>query len=192
MTWTWDADRNGTRQYLADEVRSPARREYVGGVPYAMAGATNRHNLIATNTLVALASQLRGKPCRPYNSDTKVRIQLPFQTRFYYPDASVVCRSNPPGDTYQDEPVVVVEVLPPPTRRIDEGEKALAYMTIPSLAVYVMVEQEAARVVILRRTAAGFVREQYEGDAVVPLPEIASELPLAEVYEGVDLPAAGG
>ena len=81
---------------------------------------------------------------------------------------------------------------PPPTRRIDEGEKALAYTTIPSLAVYVMVEPEAARVVILRRTAAGFVREQHEGDAVVPLPEIASELPLAEVYEGVDLPAAGG
>ena len=53
---------------------------------------------LATNTLVALASQLRGKPCRPYTSDTKVRIQLPFQTRFYYPDASVVCRSHPPGD----------------------------------------------------------------------------------------------
>ncbi len=184
----WGSDRVLPEHYLAEEARSPARSEYVGGVPYAMAGATNRHNLIATNVLVALAGRLRGKSCRPFNSDTKVRIRLTFQVRFYYPDVSVVCRPNAQDDTFQDEPVLIVEVLSPETRRIDESEKCLAYTQVPSLAVYAMVEQETARVAILRRTANGFVREVFGGEAVVPLPEIGCELPLAEVYEGVQFP----
>ena len=68
--------------YLAEEVRSPARREYVGGTAYAMAGASNAHNQVATNILVALGGRLRGSPCRAFNSDTKVRILLPSQLRF--------------------------------------------------------------------------------------------------------------
>ena len=79
-----------------------------------------------------------------------------------------------------------VEVLSPDTRRIDEGEKCLAYTTIASLFAFVMVEQESKRVVVLRRAANGFVREQFAGGDVVPLPELGIELPLAEMYEGVD------
>ncbi len=156
-----------------------------------MAGASNSHNQIATNVLVALGSRLRGSSCRPFNSDTKVRIQLPFQTRFYYPDALVTCQPNPPDDAFQDQPKVVVEVVSAATRRVDEGEKLLAYTAIASLGVYLMVEQDAAVVVAVRRIEQGFVREQYLGlGQCVPLPEIGCELPLAEVYEAVALSAA--
>jgi Uma2 family endonuclease len=177
--------------YLAEEVRSPARREYVGGFAYAMAGATNAHNQIATNLLVALGGRLRGSSCRPFNSETKVRIRLPFEVRFYYPDAMVTCRPNPPGDTFQDEPKLLVEVVSPESRRVDEGEKLLAYLAIPGLAVYLLVEQEAAEVVVMRRTEQGFVREAVRGrDAAVDLPELGTALPLAEVYEGVAFPGS--
>jgi Uma2 family endonuclease len=136
---------------------------------------------------VALGSRLRGTHCRPFNSDTKIRIRLTTQVRFYYPDASVICRPNPQADSFQDEPAVLVEVLSRRTRRIDEGEKKDAYLTIPSLTVYLLVEQESPAVVLLRRTDQGFVREVYEGlDAVVPLTEIAAELPLSEIYEAVE------
>src|SRR5713226_8672303 len=113
--------------YLAGELVSPIKHEYLGGVVYAMAGARNVHNLIASNTLVALGSRLRGRPCRPFNSDTKTRIRLPAQVRFYYPDVSVICRPNPQTESFQDEPVVLFEVLSRRTRRIDEGEKRDAY-----------------------------------------------------------------
>jgi Uma2 family endonuclease len=173
--------------YLAGELTSPIKHEYLAGAVYAMAGARNAHNLIATNILGALHGRLRGKPCRPFNSDTKIRIHLPTEVRFYYPDASVVCRPNPQTDSFQDNPAVLVEVLSRRTRRIDEGEKRDAYLTIPSLSVYVLVEQETAAVVAFRRTEGGFVREVFEGlDAVLSLGEIGIDLPLAEIYETVE------
>jgi len=55
------------------------------------------------------------------------------------------------------------------------------------LGAYLLIDQETPAVVVFRRAAHGFVREVYEGlDAVVPLPEIQTELPLAEVYGTVE------
>lgn len=176
--------------YLDGELCSPIKREYLGGVVYAMAGARLAHNTIATNALGTLHGRLRGLKCRPFNSDTKIRIRLPTQIRFYYPDASVSCRPNPPSDSFLDEPAVLIEVLSRRTRRIDEFEKKDAYLNIPSLGVYLLVEQETPLVVAWRRTTEGFVREVYQGlEAVVPLPEIGIDLPLAEIYEGVEFTA---
>jgi Uma2 family endonuclease len=173
--------------YLAAELRSPIKHEYLGGVVYAMAGARNAHNIIEINTTTSLHNRLRGQQCRPFSSNTKIRVQLPTHVRFYYPDASVICRQNPQMDSYQDEPVAVFEILSQSTRRIDEGEKKDAYLTIPSLRVYVLIEQDAPAIVVFRRGKEGFNREVYQGmDAVLPLAEIGIELPLAEIYETVE------
>ena len=52
--------------------------------------------------------------------------------------------------------------------------------------MYLLVEQNEALVVALRRTDQGFVREKYAGmQAVIPLSEIEAELPLVELYERV-------
>ena len=175
-------------EYLASELTSPQKHEYLGGVVYAMSGARNAHNQIATNAVIALGSQLRGQRCRVFNSDTKIRIRLPHHLRFYYPDLSVVCRPNPPDDSFQDEPVVLVEVLSRSTRRLDEGEKKEAYLAIPSLCVLLLVEQERSTVQAFRRTDQGFVREVFQGmQGVIPLPEVGAELALTELYEGLEL-----
>jgi Uma2 family endonuclease len=188
MTAARKLDLVSVEDYLAGELESPVKHEYLGGFVYAMSGARNAHNIIAGNILIAVGSRLHGRPCRPFNSDTKIRIRFPAQTRFYYPDASVSCRPNPQSDSFQDDPSLVVEVLSRSTRRIDEGEKKDAYLTIPSLSVYLLVEQEFPGATALRRTEQGFVPEVYKGlDAVIPLPEIGVELPLLEVYESVNL-----
>ncbi len=58
---------------------------------------------------------------------------------------------------------------------------------IPPLRVYALVEQETAAVIVLRRTETGFGREVFEGmNAVLPLSEIETELPLAEIDDGVE------
>lgn len=174
--------------YLREELLSEEKREFVGGNVFAIGGHSNRHNQIATNLLGALGSRLRGKPCRPFNSDTKVRIELANHTRFYYPDAMVVCDRNRDEEQWQDRPVVIVEVLSESTRRTDLGEKREAYLAIPTLKVLLIVEPgEAAATLYRRGQSGGFTREDYLGrDACLPLPEIGIDLPLPEFYEGLE------
>lgn len=172
--------------YLEWEASQETRNEYVGGMVYAMAGSTLAHTAISTNVAVCLGAQLRGKACRPFGPDLKVRIQYPTHTRFYYPDCSVVCDVRFDQNHFADNPVVIIEVLSPSTRRTDESEKRDAYLQVPSLRVYVLLEQERAGAVVWRRGDQGFGREVYDGlDAVLALPEIAARLPLSEAYEAV-------
>jgi hypothetical protein len=120
----------------------------------------------------------------------KVRIQLRNQVRFYYPDAMVVCQPNPDRDAFQDQPKVIVEVLSRSTRRLDMGEKRDGYLSIASLAVYLLIEQDEPTVIAYRRSDQGFEREVYQGlEAVIGLPEIDCQLPLAEIYDRVEFGA---
>jgi Uma2 family endonuclease len=178
--------------YLQHELASEVKHEYAGGYIYAMAGARTVHNRVAMSLVGALHAQLQGHPCEPFNSDMKVRIQTTRYPRFYYPDAMVVCQPNAPDDLYQDQPVVIAEVLSESTRRIDLGEKLDAYLTIPSLQVYLVIETDLPRVVAYRRTPDGaFESEMYDGlEAVVPLAEIAAELPLGGLFERVEFPGS--
>lgn len=189
MSTAKQRDLVSVEEYLDGEQDSKTRHEYVGGFVYAMSGGRNQHNLIAGNAFAFLHSRLRGGACRPYNSDTKIRIRSQPQVRFYYPDTSVTCQPNSPDDTFQDQPVVIIEVLSSSTRRIDEGEKKDAYLTIPSLLVYLLVEPDCPSVTIYRRTEQGFTRETVtDCAAVVPLPEINTDLPLSELYDGAEFP----
>jgi Uma2 family endonuclease len=58
--------------YLEGEKISLVKHEYIQGQVYAMAGASDAHNLITTNLLVLLKTHLRGKGC------------LPLALHFYY------------------------------------------------------------------------------------------------------------
>ena len=176
--------------YLASELKSPTKHEYVGGAVYAMAGTRNIHNVIAGNIFGSLGTRLRGKKCRPFNSDPKVRVRFPNHVRFYYPDVQVVCQPNSMEESFQDQPNVIVEVLSESTRRTDEGEKLDAYLTIPSLETYLLVDSSNKEVVVEQRGSNGFQRSILIGDdGVVPLPCLGFDLPLAEIYDGVQLPA---
>ncbi len=174
-------------EYLARELDSPIKHEYVGGVVYAMSGARTRHNRIATSVLGAFHQQLKGRECEPFNSDMKVRIPLPTHVRFYYPDVMVVCQANPDDDVFQEQPKVIVEVLSRRTRRADMGEKREGYLRLASLGVYLMFEQEEPTVIAYRRSDQGFERQVYQGlETVIPLPEIGCQLALADAYERVE------
>ena len=182
----WDSI--GVQEYLEGELVSEIKHEYVAGVVYAMAGTRNQHNLIAGNAFAFLHGQLRGHRCNVFNSDTKIRLRTQIGTRFYYPDAMVVCDPNPRDDSFQDAPVTIIEVLSDSTRRTDEGEKKDAYLTIASLHSYLILDSdEPAAQVWQRDEDGGWVKSLHSGLEVrIPLPEIDGELVFAEVYEDVD------
>ncbi len=177
-------------EYLASEIDSPVKREYWAGYIYAMSGATNAHNRIAGKIYSMLDRSLSSSPCQPTNSDTKIRIRNGRDVRFYYPDVAVVCEENPAQDHFEDQPTVIIEVLSPSTRRADEGEKRVAYQTIPSLQSYLLVEQDQPAVVHYRRTKTGFRRYVISGlDAEVAIPCLSLSLPLSEVYRRISFAA---
>lgn len=179
-------------EYQELELASDVRHEYLGGYLYAMAVAKTVHNRLAGAFYGMLYNQLRGQPCEPFNSDMKVRIKRPNHTRFYYSDGMIVCTPNGPDDSFQDNPVVIAEVISESTRRIDEGEKRDFYLSLPSLSVYLLIETDKPCVFAYRRTGDGadvgsFQTEQYRGlEAIVPLEKISAELPLRELYERVE------
>jgi len=86
---------------------------------------------------------------------------------------------------FRERPTVVFEVLSPDTERIDLREKRFAYSLIPSLKVYVIVAQDRIEVTILRRgkTRQWVGEALSERDAVLKLPEVKVEIPLARIYE---------
>ena len=92
--------------YLKAEEISLTRSEYINGLIRAMTGATNRHNTVSVNIVVSLGRQLNGRVCRPFNSDTKVRVRKGDGTCFYYPDVSVVCESNRATETFRTRTLV--------------------------------------------------------------------------------------
>lgn len=173
-------------EYLEGERASARKHEYIAGRVYAIGGARNVHNLIASNTIVAIGLQLKRNPCRPFNSDTKLRIKRGRSVRFYYPDVSVVCEQNPLTDSFQDQPVVIIEVLSDSTRRLDVGEKQDAYFTIPSLRHYVLLEQDVPIAIVHDRSGDDFSsREFTRPDDVITLDALGISLSMRELYEGV-------
>lgn len=174
-------------EYLAAEEFVLTKSEYVDGRVRAMTGASLRHNIVSANAFVSLHNTLRGKDCRPFQSDTKVRIERDNLKRFYYPDVQVVCESNDQLSVFQDRPVLILEVLSPSTRRYDLDEKMSAYLSIASLQTYILLEQHQPIAIVMRRVKDGFLREVIEGiEASIDLPFLSCSLPLREIYEGVE------
>jgi Uma2 family endonuclease len=173
--------------YLASEALTATRSEYVDGWVRAMTGSTNRHNRVKGNCFYHLRRALNGQRSQPFDSDTKVRIRRLGRIRFYYPDLQVVCESNAPTEVFQDAPVLILEVLSPSTRQYDLDEKLAAYLEIPSLECYIMLEQHTPIAIVMRRTESGFLRETYgDIEASVPLPFIGCSLSLRDIYEGIE------
>lgn len=141
-------------EYLAHEVRSPVRNEYVAGHIYAMTGASLRHNVISLNLASMLRNHLRGSPCRAFMADAKLRVAKTHS--IYYPDVLVTCDpkhlSVSTSDHIIDTPRLVIEVLSESTASTDRREKLQAYRSLPSLIEYVLVSQDEAKIEIHRRS----------------------------------------
>ena len=134
-------------EYLQMENEALEKHEYYKGEIFAMSGAGNRHNIISINIIVSLGNSLKGKSCQPFGSD--MRIHIPENTLFIYPDISVICGDiiSPNADENSaTNPTVIIEILSPSTRNYDRGVKFMLYRAIPTLKEYILVEAESIHV----------------------------------------------
>ena len=184
-------------EYLRIEREAPYKSEYYGGDMFSMAGGTARHSLLAANLIGAFGSRLRGHRCTSYTSD--LRIGIPGDDLYTYPDVSIFCEPMtflPGTDDTATNPTVIIEVLSKTTEAYDRGKKFAHYRQLPSLREYLLVSQDAPVIErFTRESDDRWVLTTARGlGAVLPLPVIEAELPLAEVYAKVDFaaPAANG
>jgi Uma2 family endonuclease len=138
-------------EYLAFEQTAANKHEFYQGEIFAMAGNKLNHNKIAKNIFGQLYLKLQGKSCQPYGSD--LRIHIPENTFFTYPDISIIC--GEPETKDNDEinvlnPSIIIEVLSPTTKNYDRGEKFMLYRAIKSLKEYVLVDAESILVEAFR------------------------------------------
>jgi Uma2 family endonuclease len=169
-------------EFLAWEERQETKYEFDGFEPVAMVGVTGAHSTIQGNILTALGNRLRGTPCRQHGSDLKIEVV----GRIRYPDAFVVCTHVAPDAKIVPDPVVIFEILSEGTERKDRITKNEEYRLTPSVRRYVMLEQDEAAATVFAREGERWVGTLLKGDAVLSMPEIGIEVPLAEFYEGLE------
>jgi len=168
-------------EYLALERKAEFKNEYMDGVVYAFAGGSPRHNLIVANIIITLGGQLKGRPCRVYPSDLKVR--TPNSKRFFYPDVSVVCGDDEVADDEQDvllNPTLIVEVSSESTAAFD-----LSYQQIGSLQEYLLVSQDEILVEgYARQGNDTWLYTKVTGlEGNLTLTSVNCELPLKDIYD---------
>ncbi len=175
-------------EYIARELAAEQKHEYVHGEMVAMAGGSLRHARIAGNIFMAFGRHLPAT-CGVYTSDARVCVQ--WGELITYPDVTVLC-----GPPQLDErlphtllnPTLIIEVLSPSTRNYDRGEKSRLFRLLPSLAEYLLVEQEAVEIEHYRRLPNGRweIETVRDPGAVLTLESVHCDLPVEEIYRGLE------
>jgi Uma2 family endonuclease len=182
-------------EYLALERGSEQKHEYLRGLVFAMAGASPKHNLACANIAGALRDRLRALPCVVLPSDQHVYVEATDLGT--YPDVVVFCG---PAKYHREfaqslvNPSVLIEVLSPSTEAYDRGTKFEHYRQLETLREYVLVATESVAVDHYLREADGTWRLSTPRgpEGVVRFSSLDVVVPLAEIYEKIDLVAPEG
>lgn len=182
-------------EYLAAERRASTKSEFVDGRTFAMAGASRRHNLITSNVIVQLGSQLRHRSCEVYPGD--MRVKVPATGLYTYPDVAVVCGEPEFEDAELDtlvNPTLLVEVLSKSTADYDRGAKFDHYRSLASLREVLFIAQDSLHVVHYQRQPDDTwnLSETRDSKSRLILPSIEAELLTAEVYAKVSFDETRG
>jgi len=134
-------------EFLAWAEDNPGRYELANGEVYAMAPERLEHadTKYAVQTALRAGIKSAGLPCHMVPDGATVRIG---HETAYEPDALVYCGPKKSGKSIEvSDPVIVVEVLSPGARHIDNAAKLEGYFALPSVFHYLIVDFEK-RVII--------------------------------------------
>jgi Uma2 family endonuclease len=180
-------------EYLAWAEGQPGRYELCDGTVYAMSpeGAGHAKVKFAVQTALAQGIRARGLPCHMLPDGMTVRVDA---ATAYEPDALVYCGQEvAPSALEIPDPVIVVEVLSPSTRRIDASPssrridtstKLVGYFRLPSVAHYLIVDPMQPLILHHTRGTGETILTRIVREGVIALDPPGLELALAEVYAG--------
>jgi Uma2 family endonuclease len=158
------------------------RWELYNGVPYAMAPEQVGHGKVKFAVQTALAQGIRkaGLTCHMRPDGATVRVS---QYVAHEPDALVYCGPKLPDESIEvPEPVIVVEVASPSTRKIDASLKLTGYFSLSSVQHYLIVDPDGPPVIHHRRQADGTILTSIVHDGVVSLTSPGIEVSVVEMF----------
>jgi Uma2 family endonuclease len=170
-------------EYVRFERDAREKHEYVRGLILAMAGGTLEHSALISAVNLALGSQLRGRPCRTYESNARIRVRASGNA--YYPDGSVVCgklEPDPEDGLSISNPAVLFEVLSPSTAEYDRTDKLADYRRIPSLRHIVHVFHDELRIDVWTRDEKDWAVATYRAGESASLTAVGCTLDVSEIY----------
>lgn len=177
-------------EYLEMENASLEKHEYYMGEVFAMSGAKVPHNRITSNLMGLLGQKLKKKKCKPFGSD--LRIHIPANTLFTYPDISIICGEviTLNNDEFNAlNPTVIIEVLSPKTKNYDRGEKFKLYRDIETLKEYILVDSQGLHIEVFRLNEHSHweLEEYNDVNSYLEIKAINETIPIAEIYEDVKI-----
>ena len=177
-------------EYLEMERKAAYKSEYHDGEIFAMAGASESHISIVGNLMYLLVGQFKGRDCKAYSNDMKVRVTA--TGLFTYPDVAILCGEARFDDQHKDillNPRVIIEVLSKSTEANDRGFKFAQFRKLESFRGYVLVSQREPRVETFHRQADGkwMFSECVGMEAVCRLESLDCQILLSDVYDKVTL-----
>lgn len=156
--------------------------ELYNGIPYLMAPERTRHGRVKFAVQTALHQGIRqaGLTCHMLPDGTTVRIS---QTTAHEPDALVYCGPILPGDAIEvPNPVIVVEVASPSTRKIDASLKLKGYFGLPSVHHYLIIDPEGPPVLHHMRQADGSIRTTIVADDILLLEPPGIDITINDIF----------
>jgi Uma2 family endonuclease len=174
------------QDYLEWEDLQDYKSEYFAGEVYAQAGASSKHVTLTLNLGTMLNMHLKGKPCRSYVADMKLRVSE--VDAFFYPDVMVTCDlRDRDTDMYKQHPVLIAEILSESTAEYDRTFKFACYQKIAALRDYLLISQDVYSVEHFHLNDGGeWVRKVYTCNDQFHLDCIHLDVVISDLYADVD------
>jgi Uma2 family endonuclease len=171
-------------EYLAWAQAHPGRYELRDGeiVARSPEGAGHATIKFAVQTALLAGIRARGLPCHMLPDGMTVRVD---ESTAYEPDALVYSGAKlAPSAIEVSEPVIVVEVLSPSTRRIDASAKLAGYFRVPSVTHYLIVDPNKPLVIHHARGGEDTILTHIVTQGTIELNPPGLAVALANIYAG--------
>lgn len=179
-------------EYAELEMASEERLEFFEGNVWSMAGASSKHEDIVSNCITELKTKLRGRGCKVYGSN--LRVKVPIYPPYRYPDITAICGERTFENFYGLEvlvnPSLIVEILSPSTHLFDAGDKFTYYKSIESFTEYLLIAQDKPHIILYtKQSADAWLHREFNSlEDKIYLSSIDCEISVAEIYLDIEFP----
>jgi len=159
-------------ELLEIEESTGNKYELIDGHVVAMTGGTKAHNLIALGLFTEIDAQ-KEERCRLFVADVKLRIDKAHENTdkdtLLYPDVMLACAEEY-SEFYEENPLLVAEVLSDGTVRKDKNIKRDKYLGLSSLYAYILLSQTEMMLTVYQKQDNEWIKNVFLGrDAEVEI-----------------------